>query len=119
MAAELAHTFLTVYRGTETNRFGDETNVGIPVLRHVPAAMVETAHVTYDRASQTRRIIRTWTCVVAPWSQFTTDDTLRDELTGNTYLVESIEQKPALNGAPADLILTLRERTGVSVKGDG
>jgi hypothetical protein len=119
MSAELSHTFLTIMRGTETNRFGDETDVGVPIIRHLPAAMAETSHTTFDRASQTRRTIRNWTCVVAAWAGFTTDDTLRVELTGNTYLIESIQRQPSLIGAPADLILTLRERTGVSVHGDG
>lgn len=118
MSAELAQAWLTIMRGTEVNRFGDETDVGTVIYEHVPAALTETARVTFDRASQTRRTVRTVTCVLSGYTDVTDDDTLRDEVTGAAYLIESMQRQPALNGAPADLILTLRERSGVSVASD-
>ena len=67
MAAELAQTWLTVMRGTEVNRFGDETDVGVPVQRHVPASMAETSHVTFDhRQSQSEPLL--WAADVVCWA---------------------------------------------------
>lgn len=117
MSAELAQTFLTVMRGTEVNRAGDETNVGVPLYQHVPAGRIETSKTVFDRASQARRTVRVSTCVVAGWADIQDGDTLMDELTGDYFLLEAMVRQPVLNGSLPDLILTLRQRTGVTPGG--
>jgi hypothetical protein len=101
------------------NRYGDATNVGAPLYQHLPAALAEVSSETFDRASQTRRTIRTITCVVPAWADITSDDTLKDEFTGYYYLIESMRERPGIGMYPPDKILTLRMRSGVAVASDG
>lgn len=117
---ELATTSITIIRGTEVNELGDETDVGLTLYQHVPAGLVESGHQTFDRASSTRRTIRTITCVVPSWTDVDADDTIMDERATPPayYMVESIVRQPSLIGSPANLILTLRARSGVSVTTD-
>ena len=110
----LGTTRLTIMRGEEADDAGDISDVGIPVYRHVPADLVEQSHQTFDPASSTRRTIRTIMCVVPSYTDVTNADTLLDERTGNYFVIESITMQPTL-GPPPDLILTLRQVTGVSV----
>jgi hypothetical protein len=105
-------------RGTEVNPYGDETNVGIPYLEHVQAALAEVSNETFDPASQIRRTIREWTCIVAAWVDVDTDDTLQDEFTGNYFMIESIMEQPGVGMYPPAKVLTLRMRSGVSVTSD-
>lgn len=110
---------MTVMRGTEVNAYGDETDVGIPIYRDVPAALAEVEEVTFDRASQTRRTIRTVTCKFQAYVDVTSDDTLMDQFTGYFYLIESMKEQPGIGYYPAPKILTLRMRSGISVESDG
>lgn len=114
---ELANTTLTVCRGTTVNQYGDRTNVGTPLYTGIPAAIVESAKQVFDRASQRFQTIRTSTCVVPDWADILDTDTLLDETTGNTFMVESVTRQPTL-GLPPDKLLTLRSRSGVSVESD-
>ncbi len=116
---ELANTRLTICRGTEVDDAGDLSDIGTPLYLHVPASLVEKSHTTYDPASSTRRTIRTIMCVVPSWVDIDLCDTLLDETTGNAYMIEDILAQPSLMGAPQDLILTLRMRSGVSIGSDG
>ena len=113
---EIANTQLTIMRGTAVNETGDVTDVGLPMYRDVPAALVEQSHVTYDPASQTRRTIRTAVCVVPSWTDVDIDDTIMDQgqNPATYYMIESMVRQPTLTGAPAKIILTLRARSGVS-----
>lgn len=115
---EIATTRITIMRGTEVNESGDETDVGVPIYEHMPASLVERGHTTFDRASQTRRTIRDVMCVLPPWADVTSDDTIRDERTGQFYMVEDITRQPSLMGGPSYLILTLRMRSGVTTGSD-
>lgn len=117
---EVANTLITVMRGTAVNSLGDETDVGVPIYQHVPASLLETGHTTFDRASTTRRTIRTVTCMVPPWADIDTDDTIMDERCTPPayYMVESMQRQPSLVGVPANLILTLRARSGVAATTD-
>jgi len=116
---ELCNSQITIMRGTAVNDAGDETDVGTPVYEHVPAALVEKSHTTFDRASSTRRTIRTWMCVLPDWADITIDDTIMDEGTTppSFFMVEDIQRQPSL-GLPSSLILTLRMRSGVSITSD-
>jgi hypothetical protein len=71
----------------------------------------------FDRASQRFQTIRTSTCVVPADADILDTDTLVDETTGNTFMIESVTLQPTL-GPPPDKILILRWRSGVSVESD-
>jgi hypothetical protein len=62
--------------------------------------VIESGHQTFDRASSTRRTIRTITCMLPPWADIDTDDTLMDERCDPPlyYMIESIERQPSLLG---------------------
>ena len=108
----------TVMRGPSINQFGDETDVGEVYLQHIPAALAEESHETFDRASQTRRTIRSFTCVFDAWVDVTMDDTLMDESTGYFFLVEDLMERPGIGLYPPQKILTLRMRSGISAGSD-
>jgi len=117
VVAEVGNTTLAVFRGTAANAYGDLTDVGVPYLTVNQAAPTETAKVSFDPASQTRRTIRTIMCVVPSWADINDDDTLQDERTGDFLMVEAIQRQPTL-GLPGDIILTLRARSGVTIATD-
>lgn len=114
----MASTSLSVYRGTAPNGYGDVDDVGTLYLTGIPAGVTETSRASFDPASQTRRTIRSITAVVPGWADINDDDTLRDELTGDFYMIESVETQPTL-GLPADRILSLRARSGVAIGDSG
>jgi hypothetical protein len=114
---ELATTTISVLRGTKTNRFGDRTNVGVPIYTGIPAALIETGKQVFDRATARPQTIRTTKAVVDEWVDILTSDTIKDERTGDYFIVEDVMRQPTL-GPPPDKILTLRWRTGVSVESD-
>lgn len=113
---ELANALLTVMRGTRVDDAGGIDDTGIPIYQHVPGALVEKSHVTFDPASQTRRTIRTWMCVLPAWADVDTDDTIMCETTTppTFFYVRDIQRQPSID-VPADLILTLEMRSGISV----
>jgi len=114
---ELANTTLSVLRGTTVNAYGDKTNVGNPLYTGIPAAVVEKSKQSFDRDTQRFQTIRTSMCVVPDWADILDTDTLMDESTGNFFMIEDIQTQPSL-GVPPEKILTLRWRSGVSVKSD-
>jgi hypothetical protein len=114
---ELANTTITIMRGTATSRFGDRTDVGTPLHTGVPAALTETSKTVFDRSTARPQTIRTTMCVVQEWTDVTLADTIRDERSGNYYMIESIQEQPTL-GPPPDKILTLRSRSGVTPASD-
>jgi hypothetical protein len=114
---ELCNTTISVLRGTNVNQYGDKTNVGTPLYTGIPAGLVESSKRSFDRASQRYQVVRTTTCVVPDWADILSSDTLIDETSGNTYMIESVTLQPTL-GPPPDKLLTLRWRSGVSVQSD-
>jgi hypothetical protein len=114
---ELANTTLTVMRGTAANQFGDLTDVGTPIYTGLPAAVVESSKTTWDPATQTPRTIRTSKAVVPRWADILASDTLKDERTGDYYMIIDVTDQPSL-GSPPDKLLTLRWRSGVTPKSD-
>lgn len=110
---------MTVMRGTETNRFGDETDVGIAIATGVPAALAEVGNETFNLSQSTRRTIRTFACRMPAYVDVDDDDTLMDEFTGYFFEIESIEEQAGIGMYPAMKLLTLTMRSGVSVGSDG
>jgi hypothetical protein len=109
---------LTICRGFEINSRGDLTNVGVPLYRDIPASVAEESHETTDRASPVRRTIRIVTCKVDAWVDVQDDDTLIDQLTGYAYMIESMAEEPGIGYYPPRKVLTLKMRSGVTVKSD-
>lgn len=109
---------ISTYRGTTASAYGDESNVGTVYLTGVQAALAETTQNTFDAATQRQQIIRAITCVVPAWADIITTDTIQDTSTGFYYLIESIEARPGIGYYPAQKILTLRMRSGVSIASD-
>lgn len=109
---------ITVMRGTTVNEFGDRTNVGTPLYTGIPAALAETKDVVYDAATQREQVIRGITCVVPAWADIQDSDTLMDEATGFFYMVEGIEARQGIGYYPAEKILSLRMRSGVTIASD-
>ena len=68
-----------------------------------------------DQATQGNQVIRTIACVLPNWADVLDTDTLLDEATGWFYLVESQQLRPGPGYYPADRLLTLRMRSGVSL----
>lgn len=109
---------MTIMRGTQTNVFGDESDVGVPLYTGVSAAIAETSQTVFDAATQRQQIIREVTCTVPGWVDVVTTDTLKDEFTERYYMITSIEEEPGIGYYPAPKILTLRIRSGVNVRSD-
>jgi hypothetical protein len=106
---------VTVLRGTAVDEFGDESDVGQPYLTGVPAAIAETTDVVFDQATQRPQVVRTITCVMPYWADVDDTDTLYDPATGYYYLIESQQARPGPGYYPADRILTLRMRSGITL----
>lgn len=113
----MANSLLTIMRGTAVNEYGDESDVGTPLYEHIPACVVETTTKTFDSATQRPQMIRASQCVVPSWADVLTTDTILREDTGDYFMIEDIEAQPSF-GYPADKLLTLRWRSGVSVSSD-
>lgn len=109
---------ITILRGTTANQYGDLSDVGTPYLENVPAAIAETSQKAFDPATQRPSIIRSIQGVVPGWAAVETTDTLLDPATGNYYLIENVEAEPGFGFYPPRQILTLRQRSGVSVQGE-
>ena len=109
---------LSVMRGTKISSYGSKTNTGTPLYRGIPAAIAETQDQAFDPASQRMQIIRGLSAIVPAWADIIETDTLMDETTGMFYLVESIQSRPSIGYYPPDKLLTLRERSGVSIGSD-
>ena len=116
---ELANTRLTIMRGTAANSYGDESDVGVPVYSGIPASVNESSKVVFDPATQQPRTIRTSSAVVASWVDILSSDTIKDESTGNYYMIQDIQLQPTgPTGITPAKLLTLRWRSGVGVSSD-
>ncbi len=108
MGAETANTLCSILRGTTANQFGDEIDSDIPVMEHLPVTLIETGHTTQDPSSPTPRTIREIKCIVPHWAPLTDSDRIRDERTGDVYMVISVTRPPTIIGAPVDTVAILK-----------
>jgi hypothetical protein len=108
----------TTYRGTEANAYGDESDVGITYLTDVPVAIAETTDVVFDAATQRQQTVRSITAVFPAWADIIDTDTVQDTTTGYFYEIESMQARPGIGYYPADKIVSLRMRSGVSISSD-
>lgn len=105
-----ATTTIAVLRGTSTNAWGDEADTDTPVHIGIPASLVEQTRRVTTRDDPTPRIVRYAVGRVTAGTDVTDQDRIRDERTGDTYIVEAVS---AMNSAAvaADLRLDLRRTT--------
>ena len=109
---------MNTFRGLTANAYGDLSDVGVPYLTGVQAALGETTDTVFDAATQRQQIIRSVTCTVPNWADVIDTDTLQDSFTGYYYLIEAIEAQPGIGYYPPPKILTLRMRSGVTIGSD-
>jgi hypothetical protein len=109
---------LNTYRGTSVDEFGDVSDVGSPLYTNIPAAIAEVDEVVYDAATQRPQTVRAVKGIVPGWADIIASDTIQDSFTGWFYMVESLEAEPGIGYYPPRKLLTLRERSGVSIASD-
>lgn len=105
-----ATTTLSVLRGTSTDGYGDEVDTDTIVATGIPASLVEQTRRVTSRDDPTPRIVRYAVGRVTAGTDITDQDRLRDERTGDTYIVDAVS---SMNSAAiaADLRLDLRRTT--------
>lgn len=109
-----ATTTITVYRGTETNSYGDEVDsrgAAALHLRNIPATLIESSRRSYNPVDGQRRTIRTVVCRVTAGTDIQQDDRVVDEKTGTTYLVTTIHELKSPVHTP-DRTMELEYTTG-------
>ena len=109
---------LSVLRGTSVDSLGDASDVGTPLYTGIPAALAEVNETVFDAATQRLSTIRDIKAVVPGWADIISSDTLQDPATGWYYIVLSIETEPGIGYYPPRKLLSLKERSGVSVASD-
>jgi hypothetical protein len=109
---------IVTYRGTAANPYGDLSDVGTVYLTGVPAALAETSETVFDAATQRQQTVRSITCVVPAWADVIDTDTIQDPFTGFFYMITSMQARPGIGYYPAEKVLTLRMRSGVSISSD-
>jgi hypothetical protein len=85
----LATTTVSVLRGTGTDAFGDETDLATVAASGIPASLIESSRQAQEPVTGTPRIIRTHVCRVPPGTDVTENDRVKDEQTGEIYIVVS------------------------------
>jgi hypothetical protein len=90
--------------------YGDETDTDTAVATGIPASLIEQARRVTTRDDPTPRIVRYTVGRVTAGTDVTDQDRIRDERTGDTYIVDAVSSmaNPALT---ADLRLDLRRTT--------
>jgi hypothetical protein len=109
-----ANTTISVWRGTETNSYGDEVDsvdAGALHLRGIPAALVEQGRRSYNPVDGQRRTIRTVICRVTSGTDIQQDDRVRDDTTLRMYLVTTVHEQASPVHQP-DLTIELELTTG-------
>lgn len=111
MVAEAANTTCSVLRGTDVDEFGDIEDASTPLMVGIPAILLETVKTTTDPATQTPRTVRSAYCRVPSWTGVLNSDRIVDESSGRKYAVTDVDSPGSINGAPGDLVLTLKRIT--------
>jgi hypothetical protein len=111
MGAETANTTATVLRGTTVNQFGDEIDANTPFISGLPVTLIETGKSVQDPSTPTPRTIRQIYCNVPEWAGILNTDQIRDERTGDTYIIIGVTRPPTIIGAPVDTVLQLKRVT--------
>lgn len=114
MGAETANTTVTVLRGTTENQFGDTIDDNTPFITGLPATLIETGKQVQDPSTPTPRTIRQIYCSVPQYAGVLNTDRIKDESTGDVYIILSVTTPPTTIGAPVDTVLQLKRVTASS-----
>jgi hypothetical protein len=114
MVSEFATGTCSLLRGTSFNQFGDQIDADVPVIASLPCAIIETGKTTQDPSSQTPRTIREIVAYVPQYAGAITTDRIRDDATGDVFIIISVTTPPTLIGAPVDTVLGLKRVTATT-----
>lgn len=107
MVAEAANATVSILRASTTTKYG-QPDAWTVLYSGVPAILVDTLSGNSNTTDTTPTGTRTVVCLL-PWSVgLRASDHVRDDVTGNLYLVGEISQPPTLIGAPVDTKVTLQ-----------
>jgi len=109
--AETQNCLVTVYRSTTQNQFGDVIDDNTPFLEHLPATLIETGKTVQDPSTQSPRTIRQVKCWVPEFAGVVNTDRVKDESTGDIYIIIGITKPPTTIGVPVDTVLDLKRVT--------
>lgn len=88
----VATTTVAILRGTSTDDFGDTVESTTAVATGVPASLIEQRRVVTTESDPQPRAVVFFTGRVSATTDVTDGDRLRDERTGEIYLVDSVSR---------------------------
>lgn len=92
MTAVIPNTTVSILRGEETDEYGDPKDSDVSVAAGVPMSITENNQRVYVAAEGRLTIIRNLVGRVRPGFDVREKDRLRDDNTGDIYLVEGVSQ---------------------------
>lgn len=107
MVAEAANASVTILRATGATKYG-QPDVWTVLFSGVPAVLVDMVAGGPNTSSTTPTGTRTVEAHLPAAVGLLDSDHIRDEATGNLYVVGEISQPPTLIGAPVDTKVTLQ-----------
>jgi hypothetical protein len=112
MGAETQNAVCDVLRGSTSNWAGDEVDANEPYITGLPVTLVETGKSIQDPSTPTPRIIREVLLIAPAYAGLLDTDRIRDQATGNIYMIMSVTRPPTIIGAPTDRVLALKRVSG-------
>lgn len=103
----LATGTISILRGTTTDAFGDETDTERVLATGVLASIIPFSERVFTPDSPTPRIVRSYNAICGSQTDVTDGDRIRDERTGQIYVVLDVVQDNAPGLIP-DKELSLR-----------
>ena len=113
-AAVIATTRAAILRGTTEDEFGEEVDADTPApapLNDFPAAITERGRTVFDPAESTWRTVRELVGRIPYWVALQDGDRLRDNVTGEIFVIDEDERTRRSVSGRASVTLSLR-RTG-------
>lgn len=92
MTAVIPNTTVSILRGEEIDEYGDPKDSDVSVAAGVPISITENNQRVYIAAEGRLTIVRQMVGRVRPGFDVREQDRLRDDTTGDIYLVEGISQ---------------------------
>lgn len=107
MVAEAANATVTILRATGETKYG-QPDVWAPIYSGVPAVLVDSLSGNANTSATTPTGTRTVECHLPTSIGLVGSDQIRDDMSGQLYVVGEISQPPTLMGAPVDTKVTLQ-----------
>ena len=86
----IATTLISIFRGTDTDAFGDERDTSTPIATSIPASLIEQTRRVSGRENPTPRIVRYAVARVPARTDISEDDRVLDQRTGAKYIVDAV-----------------------------